>query len=287
MHSVCARAFLSAIDEPAADPEAIAAHVDSVLAQGRTAWPTVAIDHAAFGAWLATRFGVRAPLVERRAADLYLAFACGLGDGRAIRAFEQHYFDDIRGVLRTPTLMALHDEVAQLLRIKLFSKEGSGEPLIALYSGRGDLRVWFRVVALRTALNVRRSTKSEVELPERIEQSLAFATGDPELAHLREHYRSDFDGAFRMAVAELAPSERNLLCLRYVERITIHQIAALHGVHRATIARRIDGARETVLARTRSLLGQRLGLTESEIESLLRLLTSVMDVDLAEILAPE
>ena len=75
------------------------------------------------------------------------------------------------------------------------------------------------------------------------------------------------------ALAALAPGERLLLSLYYVQELTLAQVARLRGVHEATISRQLDGIRrelrqsvERALASAGSGSGGRVGLSPAEIE---------------------
>ena len=75
------------------------------------------------------------------------------------------------------------------------------------------------------------------------------------------------------ALAALAPAERLLLSLYYVQELTLAQVARLRGVHEATISRQMDGIRrglrqsvERALASAGSGSGGRVGLSPAEIE---------------------
>jgi RNA polymerase sigma-70 factor (ECF subfamily) len=257
--------------------------VDQIVNLGRDAWPTVEVDGAAFRAWLETRAGDAAQLEALHATDLYLAFACAQGAAGAIRAFEEAHFSDVSVALARIGLGALTDEVSQLLRIKLFFHE----PAIAKYSGKVELRAWFRVVAVRTALNLRRGTQREVAMSDQLDDARSLAAADPELLHLKERHQADFIAAFHDAVSEITDKDRNVLYLHYVDRLSIDRIGSIHRVHRATAARWLSRIRDALIERTRALLSERLDLSASELESLLRLLESAVDVDLAQILAPK
>src|SRR5260370_36810777 len=127
----------------------------ALVATGRAAWPEIAIETSAFVQYLADRLdlhpALEAALQAVRAKDLYLAFGCAQGDARAIAAFERTLLS------RIPTFLArldpsrdLADEVAQELRKELLVP-GNASAGIAVYSGRGDLGGWLRVVSIRTA----------------------------------------------------------------------------------------------------------------------------------------
>ncbi|MEM1013744.1 MAG: transcriptional regulator, partial [Planctomycetota bacterium] len=60
-----------------------------------------------------------------------------------------------------------------------------------------------------------------------------------------------------------------------------------HDVHRATAARWLVSARETLAKDTQRILRARLHVTQSEIESLHRLVRSDLDVSLCRILSED
>jgi RNA polymerase sigma-70 factor (ECF subfamily) len=68
--------------------------------------------------------------------------------------------------------------------------------------------------------------------------------------------------------------------MHFVDGLTIDEIGALYQVHRATAARWISGARNTLLADTRARLTARLALTPSQFDSLMRLVRSELDLSL-------
>ncbi len=82
----------------------------------------------------------------------------------------------------------------------------------------------------------------------------------------------------------MPPEERNVLRDHYAQGLGIDQIAAIHGIHRATAARRLATAREAILRETRQLLMQRLKVSRAELESVVRLIESQMHVTMERIL---
>lgn len=70
--------------------------------------------------------------------------------------------------------------------------------------------------------------------------------------------------------------------LRYnvLKGLNIAEIGAIYQVHRATVARWIAHARELLLQSTRERLTQRLHAADHELDSILRLIESQMDVSL-------
>lgn len=172
------------------------------------------------------------------------------------------------------------DEFAQTLRTKLFVGPSRR---IADYGGTGTLRAWLRVVAARTLIEMARRTKPETELDESGVVPLAAPDDDPEMAYLKRRYASEIKDAFELAAKQLEPEERNVLREHYAHGLGIDQIAAIHGIHRATAARRLASARESVLAGTRRILATRLGLSRAELESVARMVESRMHVTIERV----
>lgn len=244
----------------------------------------VAVDEAAFRAWASEKLAPTVVLDGAYGADLRLAFACSLGAPEAVATFERRFFDEVRDVLTNMNLLHLEDELRQLLRLKLFFPANHASPAISEYAGRGELRVWLRVIVIRMALNLRRSTKRERPLDERARDVDPIVMKDPELLYLHEQSKADFVAAFGEAVATLTSQERTMLRLHYVDRLSIDPLGALYRTHRATAARRLQRIRSTLLERTRCILGERLRLASTELDSLMRLIENTVDLELPEML---
>ena len=69
------------------------------------------------------------------------------------------------------------------------------------------------------------------------------------------------------------------------ERMSIDQLGTLYKVNRATAARWIASARESLVAAAREQIRERLKLRESEYESIVALVRSQLDVSIARHLA--
>ena len=216
-------------------------------------------------------------------ADLCLAWACAHGDPRAIATFDATYASVLRVVhARARGDKPPFDELVQLLRAKLFV---GPPPRIGEYRGTGALAAWVRVVATRTLIEIARSTKRTDPLEESGVVPLAAPDDDPEMAYLKRRYTAELKEAFEMAARQLDAEERNVLRAHYVGGLGIDQIASLHGIHRATAARRLTSAREAVLRGTRQLLMQRLRLSRAELESMVRMVQSRMHVTVERVFA--
>lgn len=223
--------------------------------------------------------------------DLYLACACAHGDTAAIEAFFARFSADIeRWSARAGLSGSEVSDTVQDLHIDLFWPEPPRTPQIATYSGRAPLRAWLRAVTMHAAIKVRRGRPPLLPAGERARPpasqaeafSLAWATiGSPELVAMKSAAESSFAQAFALAMGQLTPAERTLLRQRYLDGLTIDDLAPLHGVHRATMARRLAQARTAVIDRTRVALGERFGLAASVIDGVLRLAGSRFDLSVS------
>ncbi len=92
------------------------------------------------------------------------------------------------------------------------------------------------------------------------------------------------EGYMHVALATLSVRDRNLLRQYLVDRLTIDQLGRLYRVHRVTASRWVNRAREAFVAATLLALRRRLRVTRSELDSVLRLLRSQVDVSLRHLL---
>lgn len=249
-----------------------------VRAQER--WQPVEVSEQAFRERI-TSLGADLDLADLATDDLYLAIACGRGDDRALRAFERSIFGELDVVLRKLRCPELQDEVGQLLRVKLFVAGSRERPAIDDYRGQGSLRRWFRMVATRTALNLRRG-KQEQLVDDDFLADLIGAGGvtDPELEMVKHRYREQFRAAYAASFAELDDRDQQLVRLAFRQRSTVDEIGALFDVHRATAARWVKRAHRRLMKRTRERLVAELGITPSEFESVFKLIVSRLELTL-------
>jgi RNA polymerase sigma-70 factor (ECF subfamily) len=259
------------------DP-ALAARMREAVDRAAAAWPGVALDRSQLYAWLDDRADEEPEAL--RVDDLYLACACALRCKGAIEAFETAFAAEIEAaVRRAPALSAA--DLRQALHEKLFTGGPDTPPKIAEYSGRGPLRAWVKVAALRMRIDAERSRKARREIHEADADMLAGlpdARDNPELLHMRVHYREAFQSALGVAFGKLTAKQRNLLRQKTLHRLGHAELAALHHVHDATIKRWLGAIREQLLTETRREVQRALGLGDQELESVMRLLQSHLDV---------
>src|SRR5262249_55618053 len=160
----------------------------------------------------------------------------------------------------------------------LVAEEGKA-PLLESYTGRGSLEAFVRVAASRIAVDLqRRGGRKASSLDAALGK--AALTEDLELKLLKEAYREPFRVAFAAAIRGLAREHRGLLRLHYVEGMTTEQLARLHRIGRATVVRRLRDAREKLVEGVQEELRARHGIAKTELEGLLRVLRSQIDLSL-------
>jgi RNA polymerase sigma-70 factor (ECF subfamily) len=251
--------------------------------RGCKAWPEIDLDLARFSTLAAQRLG-EGPVDDLHAGDLYLAAACAARIERAIAAFDKHYLSRVASVLvrRGHDAEAAADAV-QTVRVRFLVGDGDRPPRIMEYDGRGALATWIHIAALRIAISEHRRHHREAVH----EADIVSADRSPELDLLQRQFGAEFDAAFRSTFEALSPRERTLLRYQVIDRLGIDRIAMIYGVHRATAARWVAHARETLVDGVRRALQDRLRIdTAEELDSLLRLLQSKLDLSLRLLLTP-
>ncbi|MEM9492811.1 MAG: hypothetical protein AAGC55_26925, partial [Myxococcota bacterium] len=219
------------------DPPASAADEHEVLQRAHTlgvqAWPALAVDRATFANFVRQRIAAEIPEHELAGHldslcldDLYLACACAERLPGAAEAFEARCGSAIRAAI-APIARgdSWADEVAQLVREIVLLGVGRRGPAIADYSGRGALRAWVRIIAVREALRARRSGKGEVAIDDDAILDVLAPSHDPELSYIKSHAAQAFRRAFLAAVAALPRRERAVLRLHILDGLSIDRIA--------------------------------------------------------------
>lgn len=215
------------------------------------------------------------------AAELYLAWAAGRGNPAALRHFERLIAPEVEVVARRiDREPAFVDEVRQTLRVRLLVADG-GRVRIDDYAGRGPLRGWIGVAALRVALNLKRAAKPRSD---DLLGDLISGEADPELRHLKTLYRAEFREALEAALRALPERQRAVLRLTYVDGLKAVQLGRLYQVHETTAARWIARAAADVADDARKRLMARLTLSPSSLDSVARMVLSNLDLSIARVL---
>ncbi len=214
------------------------------------------------------------------AEDLALAKACLAGTTSALETFKSRHEVDIDVALER---LGLDEGTAGDVKSTVLEKLLTPPtPKLAQYSGQGPLGAWVKAVATREAMSVRRTAARRRDLLDAVGDALT--PMDPELAFLKRHYRDAFRSAFHATVEGLEADDKLLLRYRFVDALTLPQLAAACGVHRATAARRLSTLRTRLFEGTREHMTANLDVPEEELESIFRLIQSNFEVSMQRLL---
>lgn len=249
------------------------------LQAAERATPGVRLNSAEFAEVLRERLAASAEpereLAELHVEDLYLAWALAHGDRAAFARFEREFLALLATQLKGVAAEA--GELEQLVRTRLFIAPEGQSPRITQYSGRGPFGGWLRMVATRCLLDLQRSRQGQAAPLEL--DSPAVAT-DPELDYLKLRYAPDFKVVLESALSKLDARQVTLLKLSFIEQLAPSAIGVMYGVSGRTVQRWLVDLRETLRERTREGLRARLTLSPSELDSLLGLVDSQLQVSL-------
>jgi RNA polymerase sigma-70 factor (ECF subfamily) len=261
------------------------ARLEAMVREARTAWPGVDVAPEDFAARLGEVVSEGDLALEAvHAGDLWLALGCLARDSKAIAAFEREIMAHVKPAVERVSGKGISaDDMMQATREKLLVAADGTPPKLVQYTGKGPLRGWVRVVAVREALYAQRNKRHDA--PDDVALLLQPGKDGIELEILRARHADACRQAVHDALRRLTSEQRALLRYHTRDGLTIDQLAPMLGVHRATAARRLEKAREDALAHTRAILRERSGLSESEARSLCVALAKEVDVSIGRALA--
>jgi RNA polymerase sigma-70 factor, ECF subfamily len=284
-------AFLSALDDRRSEiPEELASALEQIVQHARGAWPQLDVPAEVF-------MGRIAAVIVREASDLlgtlhglhtgdlYLTAGCLLGRPAAVTAFENHHLSSVGGLIKhldaTPVFA---DEVRQELRRKFFVAEPPTLPKLASYTGRGPLGSWVAVAAQRAALDVLRRWNRERPTDDQVLENLLSGGLNPELLLAKAHLKHEVQQALRSALKSLPVRERIVLRLALVTGLTLDEVGTIYKVNASTISRWLCRSRRNILAAMEEFLMERAGASPSDLQSMVALVRSQVDVGLSSLL---
>jgi RNA polymerase sigma-70 factor (ECF subfamily) len=232
---------------------------------------------------LASRLAATTPDLQAIAtldhAGIALADACVDGNADAIACFHRMHLGDIdHAIARVHAAASLAEDVRQIVLAKLLPPGSK----LARYSGRGALQNWVRAVTVRETISVLRGSGDDaVAMPDVIDVA---ASWDLELSYVRSSQREHLRAALRASFDALDPEDRAVLRYRFVDGLTLDQLATVLGVHRATAARWLARLREELLRGTRRRLCDELGLDRAQFDSLVGLVRSNLEITIRGLL---
>ncbi|MCH9681791.1 MAG: sigma-70 family RNA polymerase sigma factor [Deltaproteobacteria bacterium] len=278
-------AALSAEHRPRWPADAVGAVLSRARTDAEASWPALEVQPEALAAFLGARVDAEAGpevAMQLELGSLALAWACASGSDAAIVLFRASHDVDVDVAVRRLGLdSAEADDVRQAVLSKLFV---AGSDKIRSYTGRGPLGAWVRAVTVRQAISMGRR-RAPLDLAVGEVPTGVPALADPERDYLQARYGRALREALHEAVGELPPEERNLLRFRFVDELTLDELARVFDVHRATVARRLAKARQQVRRAALGRLRGQLEVDGHEMDSLVRMVRSQLDLSLSGLLA--
>ncbi len=259
---------------------------EALFAAARMRWPSVKLTEAQLIPFVAERiYGeeLGVALAAAPAADLALAAACTANEQTAIAAFEQVLVEVDAAGGATQASADQISEVKQMLRLQLLVAQNDKPPGIAGYRGRGPLGGWLRITATRELIRVKKKYLREQPVDRTLDLLLTSGI-DPGFEMLKAEYRAEFAAALHEAVNDLTLEDRMVLRQQIVDDMSIDEIGAAFGVHRATAARWINRARASLVSCTHRRLADRLELPVEEVASVIRLVQSKLEASVTRFL---
>lgn len=273
------------LDLTAAEQAKLQRQLDAAWPEFKADWPRLDVERALFETHLEAALAGIAPveIAGRTLSDLVMARLLAEGSHHALKRFEQRFGATVLQWASTMGRgLADPEEIRAAVWRKLWVGTTERGPLIRLFNGRGTLAGWLKVVVARAAVDALRRLGP---VAEPMDQSLSSAVDDPEMEFLKRHYSAAFEGALRSAVANLAPRDRALLALAYVDGFDTPKLAVFYGVHRTSAGRWLADARGRLLRATRRGLIDVLRVSSSELDSIIRLIESRMEITFTGLLA--
>jgi RNA polymerase sigma-70 factor (ECF subfamily) len=210
--------------------------------------------------------------------ELALAHGCVAGDQHAWDVFLTRYRESIYQSARSVTRSeSLGRELADSLYAELYGlgPEVGRRSKLALYSGRGSLAGWLRMVLSQSYVNQIRAGKRLVSIEEEEEEhGTQFAAATPESAPALDPRVKE---AVDQILGNLLPDERYLLASYFLDGRRLAEIGRTLGVHESTISRKLEKLLKDIRKRIRKDL-ERRGMSRRQAEEALE--TDVRDLGL-------
>jgi RNA polymerase sigma-70 factor, ECF subfamily len=253
-----------------------------VMSAGTLRWPSLKVDARELTGYLQDRRVSADSLSPALACDLFLAFACFSKAPGAVEVFQSLYDPIIVATgRRFDKSGGLADDLRQRLAESLFVGSGLVGGRIAEYRGRGPLSAWFRTCAKRAALRL-----AKIDRPEALITRDALAEEisdvcDQELTLLKDHYGELFRQELVFALNELPARDRMLLQLHLVAGLSTTRIGQMYHLSQSSISRQLQRAANTTFSLIKQRIHLRLGVGTAELESLLDLARSHIELTLS------
>jgi RNA polymerase sigma-70 factor, ECF subfamily len=172
--------------------------------------------------------------------DATLVNRIAAGDKLAMQAlFARHRTPLYRWLLRFVGNETVAEDLLSEVFLDVWRQAGR-------FEGRSSVATWLMSIARFKALSARRR-RTEAELDEKIETTVADTASDPEAA-LQEKNRGEL---LRQALTRLSPEHREVIDLVYYHEKSVDEVAEILAVPPATVKTRMFYARKKLAASVR------------------------------------
>ncbi len=220
-------------------------------------------------------------------ADVYLVAGVLAGNPAAVAAYRALCHPDLDRVVQRLLPDRDRAEMRQELDARLLVGDGQRGPALEQYRGSGSVRAWTRAVATRAVIDQRRSQGRRPEVVEWASTRDGVPQVDAELSVAVGEHVETVRSAMQEAFGRLTIRQRNLIRQSVFHRLSIDELGALYGTHRATVARWLQRARSDLSAHLESGFAHEVGGSPTEAGDLLRALRSRVDVSIRSFLASD
>jgi RNA polymerase sigma-70 factor len=170
------------------------------------------------------------------------------------------------------------------------------KPKLAQYAGRSRLRTWLKTVAIHAAQDRLRKREPQPSRDRRGHDGGGDGLGADEAGFVDAHgvnaegeyarwvSKEELRRAVLEALERLTPVQRTMLRALYVERLTLKELGAPEGLEPSTMFRRLQQIYKVIRAAVHDILQERLKLSPTQCDSLMRSMFSQMDLRLSQLL---
>lgn len=211
--------------------------------------------------------------------DLALAYACSLGIESAWEFFIAHFRSDLRGAASATLRASGHaddaraNDLADSLYAELYGlragEDGRRKSLFEYFHGRSKLSTWLRAVLAQRHVDLLRAGTRTVPLEDEREELLPGPSSVPGSVispdPYRDAYVKRFDRALSASLAALAPRERMILALYYVDQLTLAEIGRVVHEHESTVSRQLERLRQSLRASVTRALGHEIAASNGHV----------------------
>jgi RNA polymerase sigma-70 factor, ECF subfamily len=225
-------------------------------------------------------------LSNLRVEELVLAQGCAAGNQHAwdvfLTRFREPIYQSARSITRNESTGR---ELADSLYAELYGL-GAGDDRrskLALYSGRGSLAGWLRMVLSQNYVNQIRAGKRLVSIEaEEEEHGVQFAAATAESSPIPDPRLRD---ATDEALAAVSAEERFILSSYFLDQRRLAEIGRNLGVHESTVSRKLEKTLKELRKRIRKGLENR-GMSRAQAEEALEADVRDLELDVVGRLRP-